>query len=109
MPTPKEFRKTEADVRSLLIRHHDRLEKCGTISEVYQVLDFEYLKLQGLPWLDSDAFKVLWPHLHKLSVVERAARKIWESPNDPALKLADHLEAQRHRKEYDFAQAVMQG
>jgi len=83
-----------------------------SIAQVYAELDFQWLKAYcGLPWLDREVFDALWPNLHKLSTVERAARKEWEIArlNNSNTQLPPHLESQRQMRASEWRQELGRG
>jgi len=105
-PLRKRYARIKDQVKRILEEKAAEIQACATIQEAYTRIDWEWLKREGLPWLDYDIFRILSPRVHQFSTVERAARGFWDEakrqPELAHLRLPDHLEAQRQRGQNDW-------
>lgn len=98
----KQHRKKKAAALQILSKL--QLDNYGTMGELYQQADFNWLREYcGLPYLDKDAWKALWPHLAEIANFERAIRQLVQQK---AIKLPPHLDAQRNSKERLVRQGI---
>jgi hypothetical protein len=64
---------------------------------LYQELDFRWLKNYcGLPWLEYEAWAVVWKNLPHLSSLERRVRQL---AKEGRIKLPEHLERERRQRQ----------
>lgn len=102
------FESLREQVRGILLANHVSINHMADIEDVYRVLDYCWLRSQGLPWLDRDVYNKLHALIHQLSSVERLARFIWRDAENgregPELRLPPALKRQRRRKAKAHAQ-----
>jgi hypothetical protein len=96
------FTTLREDVRKILKANHVAIQHMTDIEDVYRLIDFCWLRANGLPWLDRDVYAKLQRLMHQLSSVERIARFVWTDAQncreDADLCLPSQLQGQRRRK-----------